>query len=71
MTYLGSRYIDIHTWTTVGTRSAGHRGQRIGHLTKMYNSRLYSALFEQHYIDLIYDIYYSRSKYDLYRKQIN
>ena len=52
MTYLGSRYIDIHTWTTVGTRSAGHRGQRSGHLAKMYNSWLYSGLFEQHYIDL-------------------
>ena len=36
----------------VGTCTAENRGQKVGHLTKMYNFRLCFAYFEQHYIDL-------------------
>ena len=44
--------MDDCSWTTVGTRTAENRGQKVGHLTKMHNFRLYFAFFEQHYIDL-------------------
>ena len=37
---------------TFGARYAENRGQKVGHLTEIYNFRLYFALFEQHYIVL-------------------
>ena len=37
------------TWTSVGTRTE-KRGRKIGHLLKIYNFRLYFAVFEQDYI---------------------
>ena len=52
MTYLGSKYIDDYRWTTVGTRTAKNRGQKLGHLTKMCNFHFHFTLFGKHYIDL-------------------
>ena len=46
MTYLGSKWIDICSLTTVDTRTAENRGQKVGHLAKMYNFRLLLLCFE-------------------------
>ena len=35
--------MDNHSWTTVGSRIAENRGQKVGHLAKMYNFRLHFA----------------------------
>ena len=39
MTYLASKYIDACSRTAVGTRNAKNRGQKVGHVVKMYNFR--------------------------------
>ena len=37
MTYLGSIYIDMCIWITVGTRAAKNRGQEVDHLAKIHD----------------------------------
>ena len=49
MTYSGSKQIDICSGPKLDARYAENKGQKVGHLAKMYDFHLH---FEQHYIDL-------------------
>ena len=68
--FRGSKRIDMCRRTTVAS-TAENKGQKVGHLSKMYNFRMHSAHFWTGYHQLKQYFQYSCFKYDLFRKQID